>query len=104
MRTEKVIYTILEVIFDAIAILLAFRVLLKFLGANPKTPIVNWLYEVTGSLIAPFAGIFPNPKLSGFFTIDVAAIIALIVYSLIAYVVLGLIADFSARYVTHRHV
>ncbi|MFS8159161.1 MAG: YggT family protein, partial [Candidatus Roizmanbacteria bacterium] len=82
---------------------LALRILLKFLGANPTTPIVNWLYETTGSLIAPFSGIFPNPKLSGFFTIDVAAIIALVVYSLIAYVVLGLISDFSARYVAHRH-
>lgn len=103
MRTERVIYTILEVIFDAIAILIALRVLFRFLGANPSTPIVNWLYEVTGSLIAPFSGIFPNPRLSGFFVIDVAAIIALIVYSLIAYVVLGLISDFSARYVAHRH-
>ena len=104
MRTEKVVYTILEIIFDVIAILLALRVLLKFLGANASTPIVNWLYATTDSLIAPFAGIFPNPRLSGFFVIDVAAIIALIIYSLIAYVVLALIADFSARYVAHRHV
>lgn len=103
MRTEKVIYTILEVIFDVIAILLAFRILLRFLGANPSTPVVNWLYDTTGSLIAPFAGIFPNGKISGFFTLDIAAIIALVVYSLIAYVVLGLISDFSARYVAHRH-
>lgn len=103
MRTEGIIYTVLEIIFDVIAILLAFRILLKFLGANESTPIVAWLYDTTGSLIAPFAGIFPNGKISGVFTIDVAAIIALIVYSLIAYVVLGLIADFSARYVSHRH-
>lgn len=103
MRTERVIYTILEVIFDVIAILLGFRILLRFLGANANTPIVNWIYDTTNSLIAPFAGIFPSPQVSGFFTIDVAAIIALVVYSLVGYAVLSLIADFSDRYVAHRH-
>jgi hypothetical protein len=103
MRTGRIVITLIELIFDAIAILLGLRILLRFLGANPSTPFVNWIYETTGSLIFPFAGIFPNPRLSGSFVIDVAAIIALVIYSLIGYIVLGLIADFGARILAHDH-
>ncbi len=41
-----------------IEVLLAFRLVLKSLGANPASGFVDFLYAVTGVLIAPFNQIF----------------------------------------------
>lgn len=97
MRTFGIIHTIIEVIFDIIAVLLALRILFRFFGASEGNVIVDWLYDTTGQLIAPFTGIFPNPTLEGAFVIDVAAVIALIVYSVIGFVILSFISDLRYR-------
>lgn len=65
--------------------LLGLRVVLKFLGANPATPFVNWVYETTLPLIAPFAGMFPAPIVEGQFIIEFSTIFAIIIYALISY-------------------
>ena len=36
------------------------RAILLILGANDKTPIVNFLYAASGYFSSPFSGIFPN--------------------------------------------
>jgi hypothetical protein len=97
MRTERILYAIIEVIFDGIAILLGLRVVFRFFGANSGTPFISWLYDTTGQLIAPFAGIFPNPRIEGIFLVDISAIVALVVYSVIGYVVLNFLADLRMR-------
>ena len=97
MRTERIIYAIIEIIFDVIAVLLALRIILRFFGANAATPFVSWLYETTQGLIAPFAGIFPNPRVSGAYVLDIAAVVALVVYAVIGYVILSFLADLRAR-------
>ena len=66
---------------------LLFRLTLKSLTANPKTPFVGWIYSVTDWLAAPFAKILPNGKLSGY-PIDSATLAAIIVYAIIAFLVL----------------
>lgn len=103
MRSERIVFTIVEVIFNLIELLLALRILLRFFGANPATPFVNWAYQTTQPLVSPFVGIFPNPSLTGGFVIDVAALVALVVYAIIGYAVLGVIGDLQARYIAHRH-
>jgi hypothetical protein len=41
-----------------IEILLAFRFVLKLLGANPESGFVSFIYSITGVLTAPFDSIF----------------------------------------------
>lgn len=36
------------------------RIFLKILNANPETPIVKYLYKLTGIIVSPFQNIFPN--------------------------------------------
>jgi uncharacterized protein YggT (Ycf19 family) len=108
LRTSGIIFTVIEIIFDVIAILLAVRILLRFFGANSSNMLVAWLYDTTGQLTAPFAGIFPNAHVSGFFVVDIAAIIALIVYSFIGYVLLNFVSDMRYKasereVVVHKH-
>lgn len=97
MRSARLFFTITEVIFNAIALLLGLRILLKFFGANTNTPFVNWTYETTQPLLAPFLGIFPNPRLTGGFLIEVSAIFALVVYMMLGYVVLSVVESLQSR-------
>lgn len=72
--------------------LLAIRVILRLFAANPNTSFVNWIYETTGTLMAPFRGIFPVAHIgpSGY-VLDLPAIFAMIVYALIGYLILALV-------------
>lgn len=97
MYTARLILLLVDFIFGLIEIILALRILLKFLGANPSTPFVSWVYNISETLINPFQGIFPSPVIEGRFILDLSAIIALFVYALIAYLISELI-----RWVNYR--
>lgn len=76
-------------VLDVIIIALLLRLVLRFLGANPDNQFVNWVYSVTQALVAPFRGIFPPAEASAPF--EWATIVAMIVYTLIAYAIARLV-------------
>lgn len=59
--------------------------LLKLFGARQTAPFVVWVYETTSPLLAPFAGMFPSPRLEGGFVIEFSALFGLIVYAFAGY-------------------
>lgn len=69
-------------IIGIIGFLLAVRIVLELLGASASAPFVAWVYSVTGSLMGPFAGAFPNLSLGGF-VLDISALFAMIGYAII---------------------
>jgi uncharacterized protein YggT (Ycf19 family) len=73
-------------IFGVVIALIAIRFVLLLLGANPNAGFTDFVYDVTGPLVAPFEGIFGAPDVeTGVF--DPASLVAIVVYSLIAWVV-----------------
>jgi uncharacterized protein YggT (Ycf19 family) len=69
-------------------ILLAFRFVLKLLGANPNSGFVEFVYSVSSPFTAPFRGIFSTPTTEGDVTTSVfetSTIVAMIVYAIIAW-------------------
>lgn len=56
-----------------------------FLGARTVAPFVLWLYDITGSLMVPFRGIFPTPTIGKTSIIDIPGLFALVVYLAIGY-------------------
>jgi hypothetical protein len=73
-------------IFGVMIALIAIRFVLLLLGANPNAGFTNFVYDVTGPLVAPFEGIFGAPDVeTGVF--DPASLVAIVVYSLIAWVI-----------------
>lgn len=82
-------------------VLLAGRVILKFLAANPKAPVVDALYRITDSVVMPFSGIFSNSRISGGGIIDFVAISAMIGYPIIVYIALELINLVSRKAETY---
>jgi uncharacterized protein YggT (Ycf19 family) len=71
--------------------LLLIRIILRLFSANPNTTFVNWIYTTTGDLMAPFRGIFPTPTLGEGYVLDLPAIFALIIYTLIGLLILALL-------------
>jgi uncharacterized protein YggT (Ycf19 family) len=72
-------------IFTFISLLLAVRVILKFLGANTAAPFVSWVYNTSQPLLSPFEGMFPQVELQGAYTIEIPTLFALIIYAFIGF-------------------
>lgn len=79
-RTYQIIWYLLAVI----EILLAFRMVLKALGANPLSGFTNLVYTLSNPLALPFSGIL-QVSASGTSVLEWSTIIAAIVYAIIAY-------------------
>ena len=71
----------------AVEILLAMRVILRLLSANPLTPVVDLIYTVSNFVMRPFQGIFQNPVLQSGSIIDIVAITAMIGYPIIIFLI-----------------
>jgi hypothetical protein len=79
-RVNQIIWFILGLI----EVLLAFRFVLRLLGANPLIGFTNLIYSVTLPLVAPFSGIL-GIFITGNSAIEWSTIIAAIVYFFVAW-------------------
>lgn len=70
--------------------LIAIRVLLKLIAANPNSPFASFVYSVTGPFLALFRNLVTNPMYQGG-VFELTSLIAMIVYSLATWVVVRLI-------------
>lgn len=90
---------ILYIIGGVIEGFVGLRFLFELLGANPASPFVGWIYDVSTPLVTPFAGIFgQNPVLTGHGVVaasvfDWTALVAFAVYGII----FGLLSSFVGR-------
>ncbi len=84
----------ISIILTVIEFLLSVRFALKFFELSSATPVVAWVYKVTASLVAPFAGILDPWKL-GRFSFDFTTLIALVVYLLAGKIILKVLSGLS---------
>jgi hypothetical protein len=87
-RTYQVIWYVLGVI----EVLLAFRIVLRALGANPSSGFTNLIYSLSDPFALPFSGIFGVTYAAEGAVIEWSTFVAGIVYLLVAY---GLIQLFQ---------
>jgi len=71
-------------IFGLIEGLIALRIVLKALGANPAAGFAEFIYGITTPLVGPFLGLFNNPSYQNS-VLELSSIVALIVYALLAW-------------------
>ena len=86
--------------FGALEILLAFRLVLKVMGASVSSAFVSGMYGITGLFILPFEGIFHkgfNQGLETTSVIEPATIVALVVYATLAWGIVKLTRIFSGE-------
>jgi hypothetical protein len=77
-------------VFGLVDGLIAIRLILKALGANPSAGFSQFMYGITAPLVQPFVGLFINPQYENS-VLELSAIIALIVYALVAWLIAKLV-------------
>jgi hypothetical protein len=93
-QTKKAIfrtYQIIWYILGIIEVLLAFRIILKFLGANAEIGFTSFIYAISNPFALPFAGILGVTGISSMI-FEWSTFLAMIVYAIITY---GIVALFQ---------
>jgi YggT family protein len=75
-----------------IVVILGLRILFRLFDANPSAGFVQWIYDTSEVLMAPFRGIFPPAAVERGVVLDVSAIFAAIMYVILGLLLLALIA------------
>ena len=89
---------IVTFVFGILQALLILRIILLLLVANPGNDIVNFILDITQPFVEPFRGMFSlNRVEAGQSVLDVAAVVALIGWTLIEALILAGIRIFSRR-------
>ncbi len=84
VKTNRVVITrAVWYILGVITAILALRIVLLMLSANPETPFVAFVYDVSSIFVVPFYGIFDQPDYTRFY-VDTSSIVAIVIYWLLA--------------------
>ena len=70
--------------FGVLEVLLALRIGLMLVGANPGSPVVALIYGITSLFLIPFAGLIGSPTIGGF-VLELSSMFAMLIYALIAW-------------------
>jgi len=73
-------------LFGVLEALIALRIGLKLIGANPESPIVALIYGLTFLFLFPFEGLVASPTVGGM-VLEISSIFAMLIYALIAWAV-----------------
>ncbi len=91
---SQTIQNLIYFVAATVDVLLIFRLILKFMGANSGGAFVNFLYKITNLFIFPFEGIFRRGISQGIETTSVfepSAVVAIIIYAFAAWGIVKLI-------------
>ena len=72
--------------FGILEALIALRIGLKLIGANPESPIVALIYGFTYLFLFPFEGLVGSPT-TGNMVLELSSMFAMLIYGLIAWVI-----------------
>lgn len=81
-RVVRVVYFL----FGALELLLALRVILRALGANPDNAFGSLVYGLSQPFVALFATLFAIPVVNGA-VIEITTIVAMIAYAILAWLI-----------------
>jgi len=95
-RATEVIY----LVFGIINGLLLIRVVLKLLAANPLAGFSKFIYGLTDVFLAPFRNLLPTVGGGSGAVLEMSTVIAIIVYALIGWALVRLVAITLFRNVT----
>jgi len=83
-------YQVIWYIVGFVETLLAFRILLKFIGASPYSGFTRFIYLLTSPFASPFIGVV-GPTIQGNSVIEWSTFIAMAVYALVSYGIIELL-------------
>lgn len=86
-RSTKPLYRGTQIVWyvlGLVEVLLAFRFVLKLLGANPTAGFTSFIYGITYPFAAPFAAVFQNSQVTEGSIFEWTTLLAMAVYWIIA--------------------
>lgn len=98
--SSQTIEYLIYFLFGTLEILLAFRLVLKLMGANVSSAFVGLIYSLTGMFILPFEGIFRRATTQGIETTSVlepSTLVAIVVYAILTWGIVKLLRIFSGE-------
>ena len=82
---------VINAVVIVMEIVLTTRIVLEFFGASVSSQFVAWIYSLSNTMIAPFVGSFAGFSIEGTGVIDFVAILAMIGYAILGWLVLRLL-------------
>lgn len=95
--TIRFLVSIINFVFGIVAALIGLRIILRLFGASPAAPFVDWVFDTSQPLIAPFQGMFPSPVIEGQFVIEFSSLFALVIYAFVGYLLTDLAYILAGR-------
>lgn len=83
-----------------VLVILGLRILFRLFNASASAGFVNWVYDTSEVVMAPFRGIFPPATLEPGYVLDVSAIFAAIVYAILGYLLTNFLASITTPVTT----
>jgi hypothetical protein len=74
-------------LFGALELLLAIRIVLHLVGANPDNGFANFVNGLSAPFVALFANLLQNPVLTSTSVLEITTIFALVVYAIVAWLI-----------------
>jgi hypothetical protein len=90
-RAIRFVYMVLGIV----EVLIAIRVVMKLLAANPNAGFTSFIYGITAPLVAFFQGVFPSQQTNGS-VLEVSSLLAMVVWALVAWIIVRII-DMTRR-------
>jgi hypothetical protein len=95
-QTANQIVRIIWLLFGVLEAAIGLRVFLKLIAANSNNMFAQSVYSFTDLFLWPFAGLTMSPSIGGF-TLEIPAVIAMIVFAIAAWILVSLIWIVFAR-------
>ncbi|GCE16040.1 hypothetical protein [Tengunoibacter tsumagoiensis] len=87
-RNANIRYWIKSIVYFLLAVfevIMALRLLFRFLGANQSNAFISFLYDLSHLFVGAFNGIFNDQTIGNTGVFEVSTVIAMLVYALIAW-------------------
>ena len=81
------IVNIVYFLFGTLEVLLAVRVILHLIGANPDNGFASFINRMSSPFVALFASLLNNPSLGTTGVLEITTLIAMLVYAILAWLV-----------------
>lgn len=88
MRWEHTVRQSIMFVLGTVEVFIGLRVFLKLLGANPVAPLAAWIYEVSGTFLYPFEGMFATWSIGGRSALEFSSLFAMFFYAILTYFIL----------------
>jgi hypothetical protein len=72
--------------FGVLEVMIALRIGLLLIGANPNSPVVAFIYGLTFLFLFPFNGLIGSPS-TGNMVFELSSVFAMVIYALLAWII-----------------